>query len=247
MAASARPLRRRARPYVQGSARPAGLREGRRQRRTPITGEQLSQLLREHRIPIAVLNACQSAMLSAEAEDAFASVATSLLRAGVRSVVAMGYSLYVSGAQEFLPAFYRRLFRTGSVAEATRGGAPGDAGAAAQRARARIELQDWLVPVLYQQDPLQLDFARQARSAAQAVGHRDPRGGAARGQRDAPHGVIGRDSAVLALERASRRAPAGLLVHGLGGRGQDHAGARLHRVAGAHPGPAAEGDLADLR
>ena len=29
----------------------------------PVTGAQLSQLLREHRIPIVVLNACQSAML----------------------------------------------------------------------------------------------------------------------------------------------------------------------------------------
>jgi hypothetical protein len=49
----------------------------------PVGAEQLSQLLREHRIPIAVLNACQSAMLNAEVEDAFASVATALLRAGV--------------------------------------------------------------------------------------------------------------------------------------------------------------------
>lgn len=55
-----------------------------------ITGTQLSQLLREHRVPIAVLNACQSAMLNEQAEDAFASVATALLRAGMRSVVAMG-------------------------------------------------------------------------------------------------------------------------------------------------------------
>jgi hypothetical protein len=45
-----------------------------------VSAEQLSQLLREHRIPIAVLNACQSAMLSEQAEDAFASVATVPLR-----------------------------------------------------------------------------------------------------------------------------------------------------------------------
>lgn len=78
----------------------------------PVTAAQLSQLLREHRIPIAVLNACQSGMLGAEAEDAFASVATSLLKAGVRSIVAMGYALYVSAAREFLLAFYRRLLES---------------------------------------------------------------------------------------------------------------------------------------
>ncbi|MDL2275947.1 CHAT domain-containing protein, partial [Desulfosarcina sp. OttesenSCG-928-G10] len=61
-----------------------------------IDAERLSQLLAEHRIPIMVLNACQSATVDDKADDAFASVAASLLKAGVRSVVAMGYSLYVS-------------------------------------------------------------------------------------------------------------------------------------------------------
>ncbi len=69
-----------------------------------------------------VLNACQSGMVDAAAETAFASVAASLLRAGTRGVVAMAYSLFVSGAQEFLPDFYCRLFETGNVAEAVRAG-----------------------------------------------------------------------------------------------------------------------------
>jgi len=183
----------------------------------PISGAQLSQLLREHRIPIAVLNACQSAMLSAEAEDAFASVATSLLKAGVRSVVAMGYSLYVSAAKELLPAFYERLFRSGSVAEATRAGR--QAMLARPERRTGFALQDWLVPVLYQQEPLSLEFASQARVAEQANTPDIPE--AARlNPSETPHGLIGRDSAVLALERAARRPPAGLLVHGLGGVGK---------------------------
>ena len=88
----------------------------------PITAEQLSVLLRQHHIPVIVLNACQSAMVDQGAKDPFASVATALLKSGIRSVVAMAYSLYVSGAQEFLPAFYRDLFRTGNVAQAARAG-----------------------------------------------------------------------------------------------------------------------------
>jgi hypothetical protein len=63
----------------------------------PVSADQLSALLREYRIPIIVLNACRSAMIDAAATDAFASVAAALQRAGVRSVVAMAYALYVSG------------------------------------------------------------------------------------------------------------------------------------------------------
>ena len=86
-----------------------------------ITAETLSTLLREYRLPAVVLNACQAAILDHQASDPFASVAAALLKAGIRSVVAMSYSLYVSAAQEFLPAFYRRLFDDGRFGEAVRG------------------------------------------------------------------------------------------------------------------------------
>src|ERR1022692_2279847 len=88
----------------------------------PKSARDLSALLHEYAAPAVVLNACQSGMLDTKAGDAFASVATALLQSGMRSVVAMAYSLYVSGAQVFLPAFYRRLFEAGSVAEAVRAG-----------------------------------------------------------------------------------------------------------------------------
>jgi CHAT domain-containing protein len=111
-----------------------------------------------------VLNACQSAMLDEHAEDAFAAVAASLQKAGIRSVVAMAYSLYVSGAQVFLPDFYRRLFQSGDVLEAVRAGRQ-----AMLRHKGRIcyvgehPLDDWLVPVVYQQDPPELNFAGAAK------------------------------------------------------------------------------------
>ena len=72
-----------------------------------VPADKLGALLREHRIPVMVLNACQSAMVDARAEDAFASVAASLLRAGIRSVVAMAYSpvsyTHLSGSRGVLP------------------------------------------------------------------------------------------------------------------------------------------------
>ena len=184
----------------------------------PITAEQLSVLLRQHHIPAIVLNACQSAMVDQGAKDPFASVAAALLKSGIRSVVAMAYSLYVSGAQEFLPAFYRDLFRTGDVAQAARAGR--------QRmfeqkdrvcARGRYPLDDWLVPVVYQQEPFDFSFAKKAKKVKADGGPELP--GEARDTEN-PYGFIGRDGAVLALERAMHRKPAGLLIQGLGGVGK---------------------------
>lgn len=183
----------------------------------PVGGDQLSQLLREHRIPVVVLNACQSATIGLNSDDPFASVATSLLKAGVRSVLAMGYSLYVSAANQFLPAFYERLFQSGSVAEATRAGR--QAMLAEPERRPGFELRDWIVPVLYQQQPLGLDFLRKPAQIERGSSVEIPES-AEFNAAETPYGLIGRDSAILALERASRRRPGGLLLHGLGGVGK---------------------------
>ena len=87
-----------------------------------IPAEKLSALLKECAVPGVVLNACQSGMVGRDRGDPFSSVAMALLRSGMRDVVAMAYSLYVSGAQQFLPEFYRRLFEAGSLAVAVRAG-----------------------------------------------------------------------------------------------------------------------------
>ena len=176
----------------------------------------LSALLREHAVPLVVLNACQSAALDDKAESAFSSVATALLQSGMRSVVAMAYSLYVSGAQAFLPAFYRRLFEEGEVAEAVRAGRQH---MLVQKkrlsARGPYEFEDWLLPVLYQQAPLGLPFAaggkpeqRSSRLPEEVLKYRDE------------YGFIGRDGAVLEMERALHRKAPCLLIQGLGGVGK---------------------------
>jgi tetratricopeptide (TPR) repeat protein len=185
----------------------------------PVSAEQIGALLREYRIPIMVLNACQSAMIDAEATDAFASVAAALQRAGVRSVVAMAYALYVSGARVFLPAFYRRLFEQGSITEAVRAGRQAMLQQPGRLCyRGTFPLYDWLVPVVYQQDPPDLPFTR--RHEASATAHQRLALPPEVTQDSTPHGFIGRDSAMLALERAMQRPPAGILVHGLGGIGK---------------------------
>jgi CHAT domain len=129
----------------------------------PQPARSIKALLREYPVPAVVLNACQSGTLDDQGENAFAAVATALLESGMRSVVAMAYSLYVSGAQVFLPMFYGRLFESGSVAEGVRAGRQQMlAHKERTSARGSYPLQDWLVPVLYQQAPLDFDFAPQA-------------------------------------------------------------------------------------
>ncbi|HEV3039583.1 MAG TPA: tetratricopeptide repeat protein [Candidatus Angelobacter sp.] len=184
-----------------------------------ITAEKLSTLLQECAVPGVVLNACQSAMIdpSGKQKDSFSSVATALLRSGMREVVAMAYSLYVSGAKVFLPAFYGRLFEKGSMAQAVRAGRQ-QMYKDDQRicARGEFPLQDWLLPVLYQQSPLSFPFA----TAAAKLESRPSKLPEELRRDKNPYGFIGRDSALLEMERALRRPPAGILIQGLGGVGK---------------------------
>jgi len=183
-----------------------------------ITAEKLSALLKECAVPGVVLNACQSAMVGGGNDDPFSSVATALLRSGMRDVVAMAYSLYVSGAQKFLPAFYRRLFEDGNMAAAVRAGRQymwkHDKRVCV---RGEFPLQDWLLPVLYQQEPFNFSFAKDAREEFVPRTSKLPE--ELRREKN-PYGFAGRDSAILELERAMRRPPAGILIQGLGGVGK---------------------------
>ncbi|HEY1188027.1 MAG TPA: CHAT domain-containing protein, partial [Gemmata sp.] len=187
----------------------------------PVEASKLSELLREHAVPAVVLNACQSAAIDDTAADPFASVAASLLRAGTRSVVAMAYALYVSGAQQFLPAFYGTLFGSGDLAGAVRAGRqmmlrnPERA-----CARGTFPLADWAVPVVYQQaEPLDFSFVARGKAAPEPTGTKSRLPAEAREDRN-PYGFVGRDGAVLELERALRRPPAGVLITGMGGVGK---------------------------
>lgn len=185
----------------------------------------LSELLAEYRIPIMVLNACQSARIDEQAEDAFASVAAALLKAGLRSVVAMSYNLYVSGAQQFVPAFYRRLLETVNVAEAVRAGRQA---MLAHNQRpcllGEYPLDDWLVPVLYQQ--MQTDeivLAQPAPVAGNFILEEDAVSDPIpeQVQQLGDDGFIGRQQAVQQLERARLASlKQAFLIHGMAGVGK---------------------------
>jgi tetratricopeptide (TPR) repeat protein len=138
----------------------------RRRHVTVFTGD-LGPLLRDHRIPLVFLEACQTA----RAEKASEPVASELLKVGVASVVAMSHSVRVETARQFVETFYQALAAGKRV---------GDAMLAGQRrlkentSRGRVfgatdlRLEDWFVPVLFQEkDDLQLFTKAPARQAVE--------------------------------------------------------------------------------
>jgi tetratricopeptide (TPR) repeat protein len=183
-----------------------------------VTADRLATMLAGCRVPFVVLNACRSAQLDAQAAEgrAFASVAGALVHAGFRGVLGMAYNLTVRGAQQFLPAFYQHLFKQGNLLEAAREGRLRMFDQASRSAwNPKVTLQDWLLPVVYQQrEDFGLGFAQQAAPPADAV----PLPEAATVAETLA--FVGRDAAIQALERELRAPAAGVLVHGLGGVGK---------------------------
>ena len=115
--------------------------------RDPVSASRVAQVLAAARVPVVVLNACQSGAVGKQLE---AAVATRLLQGGAASVVAMAYSVYAVAAAEFMAAFYERLFAGDTVSAAVTAGRqqlfrhelrPSPKG--------DLPLADWLVPVHY--------------------------------------------------------------------------------------------------
>ena len=84
-----------------------------------VPASRVAQVLAAARVPVVVLNACQSGAVGKELE---AAVATRLLHGGAASVVAMAYSVYAVAAAEFMAAFYERLFAGDTVSAAVTAG-----------------------------------------------------------------------------------------------------------------------------
>jgi tetratricopeptide (TPR) repeat protein len=191
-----------------------------------VGASKVAAVLAEGRVPVVVLNACQSGAVGKELE---ASIATALLKAGCAAVVAMAYSVYAVAAAEFMAAFYEELFAGASVGQAV--------GAGRRRLfehdgrpspKGDMPLADWLVPVHYLRREVRFPQARASRPAAapsldaaldqiraapsEAVTAEDPLA--------AVEGVfVGRDDLLFQLETAARLQHVVLLA-GPGGTGK---------------------------
>lgn len=182
-----------------------------------VTAEDLGRLMVEYEIPAVVLNACSSAMIAPQARDPFASVASTMLKAGVRGVVVMAYSLYVSGARVFLPVFYRNLFQSGDLSLATLAGRR-EMFSRMKRVCAcgRYELRDFIVPAIYCQEPFALSFHSQGEFRAL---EKTDLPQAAKDEAN-PYGFVGRDHELFKIERAMRTETPAILIQGIGGVGK---------------------------
>ena len=201
-----------------------------KRRHVTVFTNELGPLLRDHRIPLVFLEACQTA----QAEKASESVASALLKVGVASVVAMSHSVLVETARRFVEVFYQALAEGKRV---------GDAMLAGQRQlkddtfRGRIfgagelRLDDWFVPVLFQEkdDPqlFKTTPAKQTRedfqtALAARLGELPP---------IPVTGFIGRSRELLALQRLLRQgSPARYaVVRGQGGEGKTALAAEFAR------------------
>lgn len=187
-------------------------------RHVTVTTNDLGPLLRDHRIPLIFLEACQTA----QAEKASESIASELLKVGVASVVAMSHSVLVETARRFVEAFYDTLARGARV---------GDAMLEGQRRlkddtfRGRIfgagelRLEDWFVPVLFQEK----DDPQLFRTIPGTIAQTTTREAHAARMGELPAtpetGFIGRSRELLALQRLLRHERYAV-VRGQGGEGK---------------------------
>ncbi|WP_177246407.1 tetratricopeptide repeat protein, partial [Actinacidiphila alni] len=188
-----------------------------------VEAGRVAQVLAEAKVPLVVLNACQSAQVGAQVE---ASVATRLLAEGCASVVAMAYSVYAVAAAEFMTAFYERLFAGEPVTDAVRAGrAQLVLNALRPSLKGMLPLADWMIPVLYTRGETRFPELRSARESGDIGAiltriREASEGGADRGRDLEPVGeFVGRDADFYTLDVAARLQHV-VVVHGPGGTGK---------------------------
>jgi len=188
-----------------------------------VAADDLARLLNARQVPIAILNACQSGKQVGAEET---SLGSRLLNAGVQLVVAMGYSVTVSAAKLLMTHLYQHLLKGDSLETAIRRARLELYHVKTRRAAfsQQIELEDWLLPVVYQHRPVRLnskvfDWTALAQEADAA--HKPPQ---------TTYGFVGRDVDILAVEQRLLRDEQSnlLLVRGMGGAGKT---TLLHHLA----------------
>jgi tetratricopeptide (TPR) repeat protein len=183
----------------------------------PVPAETVASSLAEHRIPVAVLNACQSAMQTISE----AGLAQRLAEAGVPVTVGMAYSVTVTAAERSMPVLYQQL---------AEGADPVAAVHAARRElfehRARrayydqeLDLEDWMLPVVFGQRPLQVEL-RAMTEAEQAVFFE--RSADVGDEPTTEYGFVGRDLDIQTIERRllASKDTNELLLRGMAGAGK---------------------------
>jgi tetratricopeptide (TPR) repeat protein len=193
-----------------------------------VHADRIAAELRGYRIPLFFLDACQTAMTQL---DPTASVAATLLENGVASVAAMSHSVLVETAKRFTTEFYRTLAtgsRIGTAMLAGQKALHADMHRADLPGGKQLHLQDWFVPVLYQEeeDPQIVKKIPSASVIGETLAGRILRRGAL--PAEPPHTFVGRSRDLLAAERLLRQHP-WLVIRGQGGAGKTTLATELSR------------------
>src|SRR6266568_8999139 len=183
-----------------------------------VEASELASLLVKHHIPITILNACQSGKQIGERET---SLGSHLIQVGLQLVLAMGYSITVSAAELLMSTLYQHLFAGDDLSVAIRHARTELYNNKERRAYfdQKIDLEDWLLPVVYQNQPVTLqprDFTPEERTAwfehkAEEKRYTTP---------DPQYGFVGRDIDILQIEKRLLTKRNILLVRGMGGAGK---------------------------
>ena len=188
-----------------------------------VEATELANLLTGKRIPVCILNACQSGkQLGSQADQAEdyreTSLGSRLMAAGMQMVVAMGYSVTVTAAAVLIRDLYQALFGGKAIEEAIRLGRLELFNRKERRAYFNqfIELEDWLLPVVYSNQPVDFnlrEFQPQEEelyfeSLAQEFRFNPPE-----------YTFVGRDLDILRIEKGLYRHNV-LLLQGMGGTGK---------------------------
>jgi tetratricopeptide (TPR) repeat protein len=189
----------------------------------PVEAGELARLLIHHQVPIAILNACQSGKQVGDSET---SLASQLMTAGIQMVLAMRYSVTVTAAELMMRRLYEGLFAGRDLAAAIRSARLELYNRKERRVyfNQRIDLEDWLLPVVYQNQPQQLrprEFTPEEHAVFyQRQADRYP-------DATVTYEFVGRDLDILHIERRLLNRNI-LLVRGMGGAGKT---TLLHHLA----------------
>lgn len=194
------------------------------ERADPVEASEVAHLLLTHHIPIAIINACQSGKYVDKDES---SLGSRLIEAGVQTVLAMGYSVTVSAVQLLMPVLYRELLSDTNLSSALCLGRQALSNLKERRAffNQRIELEDWVLPIVYQNQ--ETHFLIQPMTPTQKTAFYQQKAEQYRPLQPT-YGFVGRDVDILHIEKCLLTKRNLLLVRGMGGAGKT---TLLHHLA----------------
>lgn len=183
----------------------------------PYSAEEIAALLRDNRIPVCILNACQSAKQEGTASET--SLAKFLQEQGIDFVLAMRYSVSVSGATKLMESFYSGIFNERSIDDAI---ALGRMSLYNEKTRSanlgyEIDLEDWVLPVIYKRQDVKFSL-RKLSEEEEERRYEERKKQALFPELD--YGFVGRDLDILKIEKLLLPPHNHLLVQGMVGVGK---------------------------